>query len=114
MIKTLILLAIILPSCAMASGNRNNNITNVTNVFNTYNTDGTALSLAVSAPQYDYNIKGLQLGIGGGWYDENSAIAIGAGKRMCFSEGNCGMFNFTFGLEEGGETGGNVGFTWRL
>jgi len=105
-----LLTTIIIPRYGYADERHHHEITNIS----INQTNGIALSLAVSAPQYDYNVEGLQIGIGGGWYDDNSAMAFGAGKRTCFSDYNCGMFNFTVGYEEGGDIGANVGFTWKL
>ena len=120
MIKLLILLAIIIPGCALASDDYHEHHNSIVNNYTYYGqSDGVALALAVSAPQYDYNIEGFQLGLGGGYYetqngDGHSAIAFGAGKRTCFSDSNCGMLNFTIGYEEGGSIGFNAGITWKL
>lgn len=43
---------------------------------------GIALGIAYSQLQFDKNISGLQFGIGGGFYDTQSAIAFGLAKQI--------------------------------
>ena len=75
--------------------------------------DGIALSMAMSAPQYDLNVTDLQIGLGAGYYEESVGFAIGFGKRFCFTDKSCGVMNFTGGLNESCQ-GLNLGITLKL
>jgi len=44
--------------------------------------EGTALGIAHSQLQFDKNISGLQVGIGGGFYDNQEAVAFGLAKQI--------------------------------
>lgn len=85
-----------------------------------YQSNGTALAMAVAAPQYDLNIDKWQFGIGGGYYEDPQGRSVfggafGMGKRTCFADNSsCGILNFSIGKEETGGKGGNIGFTFAF
>lgn len=94
----------------------------VNNYYNSYDTtsqaDGVASAYAIGSMNFSPVIQPWQFGIGAGWYEDkngydNSAIAIGIGKRTCIS-GNCGIANFAGTYEEGGGKGIGAGMVWTF
>lgn len=88
-------------------------------VINQYSADGIALSMGMGAIQFDLNTNKPQIGVGFGsyksQYGQNTVGgAIGFGKRICFSSGNCGLINMSGGISEGGGVGFSAGATWAF
>lgn len=67
--------------------------------------EGTALGIAHSQLQFDKNISGLQFGIGGGFYDNQEAVAFGLAKQIKEKT----ILNFSVG-SEGKRSSFGIGF----
>lgn len=92
-----------------------------TTINNTYNSYSESMSLGMAMAGIDFGTTsaGTQIGISGAVYEDSrsnqsSAVAIGVGKRVCKSEGSCGLIKFSGGINEGGGKGFNAGFMWNL
>ena len=100
-----------LPQCVKAHDNDHApTITNNYTTINNYDTKGTALAIATSQIQFDSTTYQTQVGIGAGSFDGDTALSIGAAKRLCEK---CPLVNGTIGMD-GNKTGGGVGATWRF
>jgi len=82
-----------------------------------YNSKCAAGAMALSAIDMSLAIPSLQTGIGGAWCidsenKENTGIAGSMGKRVCFSENNCGIGKLSGSVEEAGAKAVTAGFVW--
>jgi len=114
--KTLLsIIAIFILSASVMAGPIN--ITNIQN--NIYEVKGVSAAMAMSALNFDMSTNGLQIGLGGGYFESangmtENAGAIGVGKRVCLSPTSCGIINGSASIVEGGSKGASVGVTWAL
>lgn len=105
----------------------------VTNVYNQYTTinnysaSSPALTSAMNGIDFTANIERTQIGIAGSVYEDankvhSTAIAIGAGYRVCPEGSGCGLLKVIGGITEKENIGGvdgrsksvTVGYSWAL
>ena len=78
---------------------------------------GVSAAMAMSAITFDQNVKEVQIGIGGAYYEYDNGytengVALGIGKTLCLG-GYCGVVNGVVATSDNG-SGGAIGATWRF
>jgi len=113
--KYLLILAFI-PCIAFAHEDDNRvtqngaNVTQITNVTNVYQQRGVASAIAMSQLHYDGATHQPQIAIGVGNYSGESALAIGAARKL----GATGPLVSFSASRDSSHTGVGVGITFRL
>ena len=82
--------------------------TTTTNIINTTGQSGAALSLGAAAIDCSYGTNKWQGGVGVGYYEDETAPAIGLCKKY-----DSGLYKFTIG-NESGNTGASIGATFTF
>jgi len=75
---------------------------------NITNNSGAALGIAAAQHSFDYDTNALQMGVAGGYFQGNSAVSIGIGKKF-----KNVLINGSFGSELG-NSGYGIGVMTRF